>query len=384
MFCMGCGAETPPRAARCPVCGRDVSFGAGGPPLTMSVPSSKPVQTPSSTTLTPASVTIPIPLTQPASVNGALASTPATDGLPAPVLPRDALGVTLLVVCAAMALDILAPWSESYSVRQSLVSRFGHPAFVVVALALVAALPLYRPQWRRSPLCAAAPLAIGALSVGVGLTYYIFLARENAQAVSNVNGGYPPLGAQPISTTPISPQLGIYLYILIGVVLVVVGYQLFLAAVRSQYIIIAPPQVYPQGVVQMAGPALVMPMPVPAAIAQSNGSAGVPSPASVPLTSIPLMPATVAPFTAPSVAAAPSQPAIMTPQPVVPATPSAPFAPVTPGASPATAHEPSSRNGASQRNGLALPGTDAWNEEPVSPVVNKQSRMRGGWRYSSR
>ena len=319
-------------------------------------------------------------LTPSASPGGAFVITQANGEPPAPFLPKDALGMTLLVVCAAMALDILAPWSESYSVRQSLVSRFGHPAFVVVALALIAALPLYRPQWRRSPLCAAAPLAVGALSVGVGLTYYIFLARENSQALNALNAPTDPSFAvtQTPSGTPISPQLGLYLFILIGVVLAVVGYQLFLAAVRSQYVIItAPlplPLPQPYGVVQVAAPALVAP-PAPPMVAQTNGSGGSPSPASIPLTPVPLTLASAPPPAPAPVGPAPSQPAAS----VMPSTPVA--APVVQ-AAPAPAL--SSANGASRRGGLVLPGTDAWNEEPVSPVVNKQSRMRGGWRYSSR
>lgn len=301
--------------------------------------------------------------------------------MPAPVLPRDALGVTLLVVCAAMALDILAPWSESYSVRQSLVGRFGHPAFVVVAMALVAALPLYRPQWRRSPLCAAAPLVLGALSVGVGLTYYIFLARENSQAVNAIAGGYPPLEAQTSSGTPISPQLGLYLFILIGVVLIVTGYQLFLAAVRSQYVLIGPVPAQPMTMAQIP-PASSAPVLTPAMIAQVSATNVVPSPASIPLGAAPTLSASLERVPMAFAPAAPSQAPLPAPQlGQVPIAPSTPLSPVV--VEPAITPTPATVNG-SAKKGLVLPGTDAWNEEPVSPVVTKQSRMRGGWRYSSR
>jgi hypothetical protein len=284
--------------------------------------------------------------------------------------------MTLLVVCAAMALDILAPWSESYSVRQSLVSRFGHPAFVVVGMALVAALPLYRIQWRRSPLCAAAPLVIGSLSVGVGLTYYIVLARENAQALNALNApsdSAPILAQQSTSTTPISPQLGLYLFILIGVVLVVAGYQLFLAAVRSQYVIIAQPQMS-----QRAPAPMTQPIIAPVAISHNGVSAA----ASIPRTQAPAAPAPTVPIAATPMTLPPMAPAVpVASQPVSPATPPVPAAPVAARLQPAPAQPPTS---APAQKGLVLPGTDAWNEESVSPVVNKQSRMRGGWRYSSR
>jgi hypothetical protein len=289
--------------------------------------------------------------------------------------------VTLLVVCAAMALDILAPWSESYTVRQSLVSRFGHPAYVVVGLALIAAIPLYRREWRRTPLCAAAPLVVGALAVGVGVTYYIFLARENAQVVSfqlTSSGGFtssPSFGSQATATstptTPISPQLGLYLFMLLGAVMVVVGYQLFLAAVRSQYVLVT----LPSPVAYAPVPAPVMGMrpiaPLPQVAAVS--SAGVPSPAAIPLSPVPMP--IPAPVSLPLPAFAINQPAQIAPA-VSPATP-------TPGATSAPVPvAPSEGNGA--RPGLVLPGTDAWNQPPVSPAINRQSRMRGGWRYSSR
>lgn len=329
----------------------------------------------------------PATQTQPGATNGALAPTPVPGGMPAPVLPRDALGVSLLVVCAAMALDILAPWSESFSVRQSLVSRFGHPAFVVVAMALAAALPLYRPQWRRTALCAAAPLVIGALSVGIGLTYYIFLARENAQALNAAAGGYPPLTAQQTSATPISPQLGLYLFILIGVVLVVVGYQLFLAAARSQVVILAPVQPHPFVVapppVQIIAPALI-----PSAAIPVSAMHGAPSPASVPVTPAPIAAVPVVlPVSGAPIPSAPSQP--VTPlkpvgTPLAPAAPSIPLTPVAAQPAPVPTSAQPSQNGASVQKGPVLPGTDAWNEAPVSPAVNRQSRLRGGWRYSSR
>jgi hypothetical protein len=296
----------------------------------------------------------------------------------ATILPKDALGVTLLVVCAAMALDILAPWSESYTVRQSLVSRFGHPAYVVVALALIAAIPLYRREWRRTPLCAAVPLVVGALAVGVGVTYYIFLARENAQVVSfqlTSSGGFTSsqsFGSQATTpTTPISPQLGLYLFMLLGAVMVVVGYQLFLAAVRSQYVLVTLPS--PVAYAQVSASALATQPSVPLPQVAAFPAAGVPSPAAIPLSPVPM------PVPAPVSLAGPAF-AVTSP---APAAPPSPLAAPPPGATPAPVPvAPSEGNGA--RPGLALPGTDAWNQPPVSPAINRQARMRGGWRYSSR
>lgn len=280
--------------------------------------------------------------------------------------------MTLLVLCAAMALDILAPWSESYSVRQSLVSRFGHPAFVVVGLALLAALPLYQPRFRRAPLCAAAPLVIGALAVGVGTTYYIFLARENAQVVSATSSGFSPQQAASIAVgTPISPQLGLYLFILIGVVLVVVGYQLFLAAVQSQYVIIAPAQLQALAQVHTPQPVITLPF-APVAHGMANGNGGAPSPVSLPAPQ-PFAVTSVAPAVARADATAAPQPA---PHALPIANGSAPLAGPTP--TPPTA--PAS---AAPKN-LALPGTDAWNQPPTSPEFGKHARLRGGWRRSAR
>lgn len=299
----------------------------------------------------------------------------------ATLLPKDALGVTLLVVCAAMALDILAPWSESYTVRQSLVSRFGHPAYVVVGLALVAAVPLYRRDWRRTPLCAAAPLVVGALAVGVGITYYIFLARENAQVVNfqlTSSGGFsssPSLGSQAAaSATPISPQLGLYLFMLLGAVMVVVGYQLFLAAVRSQFVLVTLPS--PVAFAPVPAPmvgAVVAPAPAPLPQVAAVPAAGVPSPASVPLAPVPMPLPVPGSLPVPALAFTPPAPMAPAPSPIA----------QSPGFSP-TPVSPAPADGNGARPALVLPGTDAWNQPPVSPAVNRQTRMRGGWRYSSR
>ena len=353
---MGCGAETPPRAARCPVCGRESSLGGGAPVAPRDIPLHSTATATRPGALPPASVDVAT--ARPSTPDEPLVISTARGGVSAPMLPKDALGVTLLVVCAALALDILAPWSASYTVRQSLVSRFGHPAYVVVALALIAALPLYHPRFRQVPLYTAAPLVVGALVVGIGLTYYVFLARENAQALSQTTFSSPLLASQSRVSTPISPQLGLYLFMLIGVVLVVVGYQLFLAAVRAQYIVVALPQLPAQPLV--SAPSAVL------AATAFGAPNGVPSPSSVPLSAV----------STPAQAAMGSTPP---PERISAASPAPSSAPPAPIPTPAAA-----RSGTADHDDLVLPGTDAWNQPPVSPVFTKQTRMRGGWRYSSR
>lgn len=127
-----------------------------------------------------------------------------------------------------MLADLLLPWSVMYGEHLPL-ARLGPLAVALAALIAVAGAPLVGREYRLNTKVAVLPLVIGAFCVGLGLTYWLFLARENSQALAVAPGGSADVASGPL----ISADIGLYLFILGAGVLAVVGYQLFLAAARA-------------------------------------------------------------------------------------------------------------------------------------------------------
>jgi hypothetical protein len=148
-------------------------------------------------------------------------------------LPRDTTGRLLLLVVAGLAANLLAPWSIVYGQRQTMM-HLGAPAWGLVALFALAALPLVRPAYRQEPLISVLPLVVGTFCAGIGAMYWLLLFRENEQA-SAISAPVPLNGS--IVSAPgvvIAPDVGLYLFLLGSAVLAVIGYQLFLAAAASR------------------------------------------------------------------------------------------------------------------------------------------------------
>ncbi|HEX8034948.1 MAG TPA: hypothetical protein VF510_13920 [Ktedonobacterales bacterium] len=335
MFCLGCGAEAPFRAASCPVCGRSLS------------PFSDSTEAPRDTSSeSAASSGTRFAVLASASLQTTLHPSPATTPPAAVVsatgLPRDTAGRVLLLTAIALAADLLAPWSIVYGQQKTMAAN-GTPAMALLALFILAALPIMRPDYRARPLFAVAPLAVGAFCLGAGIFYWAILGRENAtyQPVANswssqgVIIGSHSVIAQPV----VSPDFGLYLFLIGGAVLAVVGYQLFLqAALASARATITP-------AAQPASPQL----------------STVPSSASMPLAT-PIAPAM--PIAAPTAASSPL------------AVVSAPESQPVP-ASSSTA-VPARPTGTPDRP-IALPGSAAWNEPPALPTYVRPSRVGNGW-----
>jgi hypothetical protein len=136
-------------------------------------------------------------------------------------------------VVVGLAADLLAPWSIVYGQRQTMM-HFGAPAWGLVALFALAALPLVRPAYRHDSLISVLPLVVGTFCAGIGAMYWLLLFRENEQA-SAISAPVPLNGS--IVSAPgvvIAPDVGLYLFLLGSTVLAVIGYQLFLAAAASR------------------------------------------------------------------------------------------------------------------------------------------------------
>jgi hypothetical protein len=216
VFCLGCGTELPAQATTCAVCGREVGRATGdGEPAAL-----RPAPTPS--------------LAVAASRSLTLSATPAIQpgDLAMPGLPRDAQGRALLITVVAMAADILAPWRVVFGQHVPL-TQSGLPALGVLVLVALALAPLTKPIYRHQPSVAVAPLLVGAVSLGVALTYWGFIPQLNSQAAQGINaGGGPDITNLPANIV-ISPDIGLYLFLLGSGVLILVGYQIFLAAATA-------------------------------------------------------------------------------------------------------------------------------------------------------
>ncbi len=211
MFCLGCGAEVASRSSICGVCGRDVG-GAGGQAWSHGREAESVV-----------SVTRPAP------------STPSAVPVDASGFPQDWLGRILLFAVVGLAADMLLPWSDVYGQRQA-ISHLGAPAWALVGLFALAAMPIVRPSYRREPLISALPLLVGTFCAGIGVMYWVLLYRENQQA-SAIPNVLPPDSTALVSSVGgavIAPDVGLYVFLLGCVALAAVGYQLFLAATSAR------------------------------------------------------------------------------------------------------------------------------------------------------
>ena len=254
--------------------------------------------------------------------------------------PRDALGRSLIFTVLAMAADLLAPWVSLGGSRVA-PSSLGLPALLGVVWLGLAVLPLLRPSLRATPIYAAAPLVVGATSLGLGAAVWLRVTLLGAQTV--VSGTDGP-SFQDIGVSN-SADVGLYLFLAGAIVLVVAGYQLLLAAAHAQAL-----------AELRAGAA----QPAPAGVARATDAAGATlgqsSTASVGFS------ASVAAATALNNGATPA----------VPSSRPLPSAPAPVAAPPQQAPAPT-------RQGVALPGSAAWNQTPHTPDFQRPSPSLG-WR----
>lgn len=344
---MGCGAETPPRASACPVCGRPLGAGAASRPdetrpqagigsrssATEAEAERHTTQRQQTTALHPT----------PGAARATSAPSISRGDLATAGFPRDTLGRAVIFTVLAMCADLVAPWVMLDGERIA-PSDVGLPILSAVVVLGLAALPVIRPSLRATPLYAAAPLVIGAASFGAAGAVWLrtALSSGGADVTADVNSS-SPLHVASFTFSPVYiADVGLYLFLAGAVVLVCTGYQLFLAAARAS---------------ALAELRATLPAPVPPATRSAAPAAA----------------AAVAPAAAPTAAPVSAEPIAAT---VGPQTGDGDGADTAHAGSP-----PPSANGHRDPE-IALPGSPAWSQAPALPNYQRPSSTLG-WRRRS-
>lgn len=317
MFCLECGTEMAIRARVCPACGHVY----GDRERSMAEP--QPAQA------TPHPPTAGTRATPPPSSGNAPAVKYVGD-VSATGLPRDLPGRFVLGISLGMAADLLLPW-VSVNGQNVTPASLGAPVIVVVALLAAAILPVFTASLRQHPIWSALPLIIGAFCAGIAGSVWLLLAPLTQIFAQS-------FGTDP-SNLQLSPQGGLYLFIIGAGVLLVCG-QKMLAAMHET---------------QLADARRDAMRAMTQTRQASSSRAGSPTAS------------TVSTMPAHTLAAANTA----SPQPGTP-TPAGASGPVTP--EEATSTRPASGAPVAP----ILPGTDAWHQAPAAPTSVRPA-LGGGW-----
>jgi hypothetical protein len=283
-----------------------------------------------------------------------------------PSFPRDTPGRLLLLTVIGLAADLLAPWSNVYGQHEA-IAHIGAPALGLVALFALAGLPLVRGSFRHEPLIAVLPLLVGAFCAGIGMMYWLQLYRENQQVTAiPTNFASDVIGSQAqVGDVVIAPDVGLYLFLIGSGVLVVAGYQIFLAASSSRAARLAEMAASAAGTAPAGTAAGVNVLARPAQIGVvATGPAGPAGPAGqgAQVASRPILAAAEGPAGATGLNG------------YAPAAPGA----GTPGAGGLAEHASNASNGTGDAR-VALPGSTAWNEAPQQPSIMRPAAF-GAWK----
>lgn len=214
MFCLECGAEMAVRASACPVCGHIY----GERERSLREPRSEQAAhtAPAPAFGTPAGST---PQSAPSLLlyGGDAGATPGQpDSLP---------GRLVLIASLGLAADLLLPW-VSVNGENITPSSIGAPVVVVVALLAAATLPVFTASLRQHSVWSALPLIVGAFCAGIAGSIWLLLAPLT-QIVA------VPLGIDPSNLT-LSPQGGLYLFLIGSAVLLVSGQKMLAVMHEAQ------------------------------------------------------------------------------------------------------------------------------------------------------
>ena len=328
MFCLQCGAEMAARVRACPVCGRVY----GERERSLMEPQAARAAG-SSRSQAPAN-----PATSGSSGSSARsASTVKYVGeVSATGLPRDLPGRFVLGVSLGMAADLLLPW-VSVNNNNVTPAGIGAPVIVVVALLAAAMLPVFTTSLRQHPVWSALPLIIGAFCAGIAGSVWLLLAPLT-QIFAQSFGSDP-------SNLALSPQGGLYLFLLGSAILLVSG-QRMLAAMRETQLTEARLDAIRSFQARQPSPARLL-------VSDTTTSAPTHPAAALPPTQ-PASPGSPIPVGV-TAQSAPEARGSEKP-PAAPATPAAPAAPAGP----------------------VLPGSAAWNQAPAAPTPLRSS-PGSGW-----
>ncbi len=207
MFCQGCGAEAPPRAAACHVCGRSLPVAAD------SYRWNEPPVTPAA--IVPL-VSSPVPVVAATPLAGVDRGDLDTFGL-----PKDWAGRAVILAALAMAANLLTPWA-TLGQRHVSAAQYGAPAIALLTTFAMAMVPVLHPSLRRQTLYAVIPLLVGAFCLGIGALGWVYLFYMSATLARE--------------TIPFveSADVGLYLFMVGSGALIALGYHLFLAAATAR------------------------------------------------------------------------------------------------------------------------------------------------------
>ncbi len=321
MFCLECGTEMAIRSRVCPACGHVY----GDRERSMAEP--QPAQAGSHSSAAGTRATPP-----PSSHN--TSAVKYVGDVSATGLPRDLPGRFVLGISLGMAADLLLPW-DSVNGQNVTPANLGAPVIVVVALLAAAILPVFTVSLRQHPIWSALPLIIGAFCSGIAGSVWLLLAPLT-QIFAQSFGSDP-------SNLLLSPQGGLYLFLIGSGVLLVSG-QKMLAAMHET---------------QLADARRDAVRAITQNRQTSSAHAGLPSPAASTL------PASA--LTRTAAAAAPTSQS----QPATPA-------PAGAAASTTPEEAASTRPAAGTPVAPILPGTDAWHQAPAAPTSVRPA-LGGGW-----
>lgn len=341
MFCLGCGAETPPRAARCPVCGRELSGAPGAGEVQWTV---SPTSSAAALPVPRGSIAYSFPAPTATSAVAVASPSIAAGDLDAAGFPRDTNGRVLLIAAVLMALDLLVPWIDQFG-HSVAPAQLGLPMLLVVAALAAAVVPLVRPAFRAQPSLAVIPVIVGSMLLSLSIVFWGIVSWTAFQAAQTPPDTLPD-GTLAAQTPALGPDVGIYLFILGCFVLIVTGYHQFLEAARGSA---------PAGAV--AVPLAVLPPPLavvtPSASDKLPGAPGVLAPDEADAAGAP--------------AASGSASAI---------------APAIEKGEAATRSAAAGAGADTPR--VALPGSAAWHEAPKQPAYSRPSPLGGGWQRQPR
>src|SRR6185437_5585675 len=321
MFCLECGTEMAVRARVCPTCGHVY----GDRERSMAEPQT--AQAGSHASAARARATPP-PTSQHTPAVKYVGDVSATG------LPRDLPGRFVLGISLGMAADLLLPW-VSVNGQNVTPANLGAPVIVVVALLAAAILPVFTVSLRQHPVWSALPLIIGAFCAGIAGSVWLLLAPLT-QIFAQSFGSDP-------SNLLLSPQGGLYLFLIGSGVLLVSGQKMLATMHETQ--------------LADARRDTVRAITLSRQASSAHATSPAPAASTVPASALTPTPA----------AASPSQ-----------STPPAAPAPAGAVASTTSEETASTRPAVGAPVAPILPGTDAWHQAPAAPTSVRPA-LGGGW-----
>jgi hypothetical protein len=103
----------------------------------------------------------------------------------------------------------------------------------IAALILLATVPLLHPRLRRQPLWTVLPILVGGICLGIGAAFWVNPTPPLVEVVFEPNSSSRSVLPSSFAVASTIPDVGMFGFLIGALLLVGVGYQLFLAAARN-------------------------------------------------------------------------------------------------------------------------------------------------------